>query len=360
MKHIIFLENCSFGLNNNVRNQLYKKFSKDFVVYVFFLSIYEKNSIDYKRFKNVSIKKLNFFNFFQFLFKLYSSEAVLTFTMRPLLIGFFLKLIFPSISFYPTITGTGPLLDSNHIIYRFLRFIYPSILLSAEHVFFHNSTDAKKFTNIINNDQFTIVGGSGIELPKTPTKNSTYEFPYKIPTIACFSRLLVDKGILNYLEATKLLLRDYPSLKGKVILAGMFYKSNLKSNLVTKNQITDWINYGGKYIGQPDNKADFYSSIDILCVPSFREGLSNVLLEGVSHQCLLVTTSAPGCIDVVEGGSGIICKPRSTESLYDALITALKLNPNQQNSLRFNAYNRVKNNFSKEKVLDSYYEEIIK
>ncbi len=360
MKHIIFLENCSFGLKNNIRNQLYKRFSNDFHVYVFFLSSYEKKFINDINFKNVSIKKLNFFNFSYFLIKLLSSKAFLTFTIRPLLFGFFLKLFFPRLSFYPTITGTGPLLDSKHIIYKMMRLIYPLILLKAEHVFFHNITDAKTFSHLIEPDKFTIVGGSGIELPKTPIKTDTYEFPLKTPRIACFSRLLVDKGILHYLEATKLLLNDYPFMKGKIFLAGMFYNSNLKSNLVTKSQIQDWVKFGGVYLGQPANKADFYSSIDILCVPSFREGLSNVLLEGVLYQCLLLTTSAPGCIDVAESNSGIICEPRSTESLYNGLINAIKLSPVQQKTLRVNAYNRAKRKFSKDKVLNTYYEKIAK
>ena len=59
---------------------------------------------------------------------------------------------------------------------------------------------------------------------------------------------------------------------------------------------------------------------DIVCLPSYREGLPKTLLEAASSGIPIVTTDAPGCREVVDDGiNGILVEPKNPEELYLAL-----------------------------------------
>ena len=82
--------------------------------------------------------------------------------------------------------------------------------------------------------------------------------------------------------------------------------------------------------------------MDIICLPSYREGLSNVLLEAASKGCILVTTSVAGCKDIVKDGAGIICIPKSSSELYKAILKAVMLSKKEQQTIKDNAYKKIK------------------
>ncbi len=151
-----------------------------------------------------------------------------------------------------------------------------------------------------------------------------------------------------------MIFEKYPFMKGRFFLAGIKYKGNLKNNTIEIEQVKDWENYGGIYIGQPKCKKDFYLSMDVICLPSFREGLSNVLLEAGSLGCILMSTDVPGCIDIIDNECGIIFKAKSTKSLFKAFEKTINLNLNNQKSLRDNAYKKISYNFSKKRVINDY------
>ena len=45
-----------------------------------------------------------------------------------------------------------------------------------------------------------------------------------------------------------------------------------------------------------------YQKIDIVVLPSWREGLSKALIESASMGLPIITTDIPGCNDVVDNG----------------------------------------------------------
>tara|TARA_Y100001968_G_scaffold315855_1_gene342949 strand:+ start:2039 stop:3118 length:1080 start_codon:yes stop_codon:yes gene_type:complete len=354
MKTIIALENSNLAIST-IRKDLYQSLSnKSKVKVLYLLSSDHFKENDIINIKNLSLIKINWTSIPFIIFECFKHENLISFTTRPLLIGFLCKLFIPKLNFYPTITGTGPLLESKHIIYKILRLIYPELLKSSSYTFFHNQYDAFFWQKKANIKNFMIVGGSGIDPPKELPNYEPYDFPNKVPRIAAFSRLLVDKGILEFLEATTWLLSDFPSLKGQITLAGMFYGGNLKNNVITAEHLQKWIQIGGIHLGQPENKSDFYLSTNILCLPSYREGLSNVMLEGSAHGCILLATNVPGCIDIIEGDCGVSCEPKSAFSLYKSLKKAISLSPDEQMKLRENSFRKLKEKFSKSKVIDNY------
>ena len=138
------------------------------------------------------------------------------------------------------------------------------------------------------------------------------------------------------------------------MLAGGFYSANLKNNMVSSKEVNLWVKKGGVFLNQPLNIAKFYTDTDIICLPSFREGISNILLEGGSYGCILLTSNVPGCIDVIKNNAGISFRAKSTKSLYEALVKTILLKPKEQEKIRRKCYERLERNFSKEKVIKDY------
>ena len=60
----------------------------------------------------------------------------------------------------------------------------------------------------------------------------------------------------------------------------------------------------------------FYESADCVVLPSYHEGMSNVLLEGAATGRALITSDIPGCREAVEDGvSGYLCPLQDAETL---------------------------------------------
>jgi glycosyltransferase involved in cell wall biosynthesis len=67
-----------------------------------------------------------------------------------------------------------------------------------------------------------------------------------------------------------------------------------------------------------------FAAANIVCLPSYREGLPKALLEAAAAGRAIVTTDVPGCREVIEPGVGGHLVPwgRSVE-LADALETLI-------------------------------------
>src|SRR6185437_7163530 len=93
-----------------------------------------------------------------------------------------------------------------------------------------------------------------------------------------------------------------------------------------------------------------YGSADIVCLPSYREGLPTVLLEGAACGCALVTTDVPGCREVVQHEkTGLLVPVRDAEALARALIR-LVTDVEMRRRLVDAAFRKVSEEFSVEKV----------
>ena len=78
--------------------------------------------------------------------------------------------------------------------------------------------------------------------------------------------------------------------------------------------------------GHENDVRPFLSKASCFVLPSYREGLSRSILEAMSMELPIITTDVPGCRELVQDKkSGIICKPRSSESLKRAMLKMINL-----------------------------------
>ncbi len=252
------------------------------------------------------------------------ADMVIGLTIRNTIFGNLLshRLGIPTIS---PIVGIGQLFESNTIMYRAARFLYPYALKETRHVFFYNEDDLRLFRqkNFLGSDRYSQLNGNGVDLDKFRPVPKQYE--RKTFVFLMISRLLYDKGIREYVEAAKIVTSQNPNVKFKII--GSFWNKNLKQNTVTDEEMKAWIKNGYvEHLDRIDNIELAIGNSDCVVLPSYREGLSNVLMEGASMEKPLLASHVPGCKELVNDGvNGFTFEARSATALANACFKLLSL-----------------------------------
>ena len=285
-------------------------------------------------------------------------DLCLTFTIRPAIYGNLVtgKLKIPTIS---TITGTGPLFDSNSISYRIARQLYKRVLKKTRFVFFPNYDDLNGFVErgYIKKEQARRVPGSGINYeqfapqPSSRGKDEKFIFLY-------VSRLLKDKGIMEFVEAASILKDQVPNAEFHIV--GPLWTGNKKSLTVTAGELNDWIEK--KWIVYHDKQKDvrpFIADADCVVMPSYREGMSNVLLEAASMAKPLIATDVTGCRDIVEDGvNGLLCKVKSGADLAEKMKLMMALSSSEREEMGKRGREKMIREFDKKIVIQNYLKTI--
>lgn len=143
------------------------------------------------------------------------------------------------------------------------------------------------------------------------------------------ARILYDKGYTEYVEASKLIHKQYPNVRF-LLLGGIDYEN---PNAVPEEIINKDHNEGNiVYLGYQHDVRKIISDADCIVLPSYyNEGLSRVLMEGLAMRKPLITTDMPGCKETVDNGiNGYICTPRNVNSLTECCEKFINLDDNQR------------------------------
>ncbi|HHD73024.1 MAG TPA: glycosyltransferase, partial [Epsilonproteobacteria bacterium] len=101
------------------------------------------------------------------------------------------------------------------------------------------------------------------------------------------------------------------------------------------------------------------NSCDCVVLPSYREGLSRVLLEAASMAKPIVTTDVPGCREVVEAGvTGFLCKKQDPIDLADKMEKILHLTPEERIGMGAKGREKMIREFDEKLVIAIYLREI--
>jgi glycosyltransferase involved in cell wall biosynthesis len=145
------------------------------------------------------------------------------------------------------------------------------------------------------------------------------------PLIVLPARMLRDKGVVEFVQAAKLLRSKAP--QWRFVLAGTADYDN--PSAVPRSMIEQWqvegdINWMG-HISDPKAMVALYARAAIVCLPSYREGMPRVLLEAAAAGCAVVTTDAIGCRDAIENGvTGDLVAVGDASALASALLALIQ------------------------------------
>jgi glycosyltransferase involved in cell wall biosynthesis len=186
---------------------------------------------------------------------------------------------------------------------------------------FQNPDDIELYQKMgfLENNKFILIRGAGVD-----SNIFTYHSPLdneKI-TIILTARMLYDKGILEYINAANLLKKQWNG-KAKFILAGDIDLGNLAG--IPETELRKSMSAGYiEWIGHKSDIIPLLAAADIVCLPSYREGLPKSLIEAMAIGRPIVSTDVPGCREcVVDGLNGFLVPVKNAEALADAIEVLL-------------------------------------
>jgi glycosyltransferase involved in cell wall biosynthesis len=140
--------------------------------------------------------------------------------------------------------------------------------------------------------------------------------PQRATVIGFVGRLVRDKGIIELAQAWESLRGRYPDLH--LLLVGPFEPQDPVPAQVERSLREDArVHLAGMDWDTPP----LYAAMDLVALPTYREGFPNVPLEAAAMALPVVATEIPGCIDAVAHGvTGMLVPPRDPAALTGALL----------------------------------------
>lgn len=254
------------------------------------------------------------------------------------------------------ISGLGTLFIKKSFSTRIAKILYKFSQNKAAKVFFQNNDDLNLFISnkLINESKAILIPGSGVDtsrfIPRESKKEKS-EFNFLF-----IGRLIYDKGIREYIEAVRMLKKTYPHVKFNIL--GPLYINN--STAISQQILNSWIESNDVvYLGKTDNVEEVMRSADCIVLPSYREGLSKVLIEASSMALPIVTTNVPGCRDVViDNETGYLCEVKNSIDLAEKMEKIILLPFQNRQEMGAKARERAIAFFD-ERIIIKQYKEVI-
>lgn len=186
----------------------------------------------------------------------------------------------------------------------------------------HNSDDLEIFgrERRAPRDNVRMILGAGVDTSLfTPRQPQNNDAPRATTKVLYAGRLLWDKGVAEYVEAAQRLRSTGAPVE--FLMAGTPDPGNPAS--VPEQQVARWQTDGWvNYLGHVTDMAALLRSVDIMVLPSYREGAPRSLIEAAASGLPIVATDVPGCRDVVDHGvNGVLVPVRQAVPLVEAIKT---------------------------------------
>ncbi len=288
------------------------------------------------------------------LYKQIAPDVILQYTIKPNIYGSWAAgmLGIPVIS---NISGLGTVFLNDSLSSKIARLLYRLALPFAKKVFFQNAHDRQLFisSKLVAETKTDLLPGSGIDTQKFKplTGGSQHTNVLRFLFIA---RLVKDKGLLEYVQAAKKIAQ--PSVECSIL--GAYYPGN--PTAITGEQMEAWEEEGiVKYLGVSDEVQSVIAKADCIVLPSYREGLSRVLLEAASMAKPIITTNVAGCREVVDDGvNGYLCEVKDADSLAEQMKKMMLLSEEARKEMGRKGREKVMREFDESVVIEKYLEAI--
>ena len=277
------------------------------------------------------------------LLKTEKPDMVITYSIKPNIYGG-IACALAGIPFCANVQGLGTAFQRKGLA-QFVTVLYKAALSKAKTVFFENEGNAKEFIDrkIIPQEKITVLPGAGINLEdyscRPYPENDRIHFLY-------LGRIMKEKGIDELFAAMRRLRAE---LGDRVILdlVGFFdddYKAEVQSLVDSGIAV---------FHGFQTEPRPYYANADCVVLPSYHEGMSNVLLEAAATGRPVITSRIHGCMETVdEGKTGLLCTVKDTDSLYEAMLRMAGLPAEVRAEMGIAAREKIEREFEKFGVVE--------
>ncbi|MDT8878302.1 glycosyltransferase family 4 protein [Halomonas saccharevitans] len=253
----------------------------------------------------------------------------------------------------PNVSGVGNASQLGGAKGRLYRTLAGFFYRRAAHVFFQNSDDCEAFLRAgwVREGCYSLIPGSGVDLARfAPTlQTGAKPRPFRFLMAA---RLLAAKGVREYCAASRALLAVHSGVE--CWLAGGLAA---ETRGVSEAELDAWhATPGADYLGHVDDMASLLHEVDVVVLPSYYpEGIPRSLIEAAACGKLLITTTMPGCREVVvPGENGWQVPPRDEQALLAAMSAAMTLSPQERAAMQQASRELAERRFDEQIVIQQY------
>ena len=256
------------------------------------------------------------------------------------------------------VSGLGTVFLKKGLVSTIAMWIYKYSFRYPKTVFFQNENDRKLFLDrsLVKENITALIPGSGINLDhfkpgNTPSEGKTFTF-------LLIARLLIDKGINEYIEAIKILKKE--GVNARYQLLGSL--ANGHKRAIAEEKLNSWIDENTlEYLGTTNDVRNPINDADCIVLPSYREGTPRTLLEAASMGKPIVATDVPGCNSVVQDEvNGFLCNLKDGEDLARKMKRMAELDRGEIRTLGANSRMIAEEKFDEKIVFDQYSQYIKK
>lgn len=277
-------------------------------------------------------------------------DVILHYTIKPNIYG----TLAASVLKIPTVNnicGLGTSFLNKGIVSKIALGMYKLAFRFPKLIYFQNNDDKEFFENnkIIKNNATQVLPGSGINLAHfKPVKNiDNTKF-----TFLLISRLIHDKGIIEYIDAIKILRKKGIDANFQILGS----KDIEHRRGISEDIINSWIdNNIVEYLGNTDDVRPFINKADCIVLPSYREGTPKSLLEAASSAKPIVATNVAGCTNIVQDNvNGMLCNVKDVEDLAKKLEAMSNMPKSRLEKMGRESRKIVEERFDEKLVIESY------
>ena len=250
-------------------------------------------------------------------------DLILAYTIKPIIWGGIAARSIPNCGFSALVTGLGYAFQGRTFKQRLLcqltSNLYRYSLRRANTVIFQNIDNLNEFVSrkIISDSKCRVVPGSGVNLnhyKQEPIPDGEIRF-------LLIARLLKEKGIREYVEAAKIVKKQFPS--ARFLLVG---PSDPSPDGIPLDVVKNWGSEGIiEYRGATTDVRPFLNDCHVFVLPSYHEGMPRTVLEAMATGRPILTTDVCGCRETVENGkNGWLVPKADSQALAERMIWFLK------------------------------------
>lgn len=272
-------------------------------------------------------------------------NSLIIYNFKSMLLGVIACSFFKIDNIFLIVTGTGRFFSNSNYLSKCLtsplKFIYHYLFHRAKIVFFQNNDDLNLFYKEKYNSSFFLINGSGVNTEKFKFNVNNL----KNITFTMVSRLIKEKGILEFLRAAEMIKEENKNIL--FILAGHVPKNKKLRHRIEKLHDNNTINY----LGFVENIVPVLDQTSVFVLPSYyREGVPRAVLEAMSSGRAIITTNLPGCREtIIEGKNGYFVKEKDTQDLYIKMLNFIA-DPNKIKIMGFESRKLAEQKFEVSKV----------
>lgn len=177
----------------------------------------------------------------------------------------------------------------------------------------------------------------------------THPYTERQDLIGYVGRLSEEKGILNLIKTVPEVIKWNPDIRFLIIGDGKL-RNEIESYLI-KSNILEYVIFSG-WVSH-DELPKYFNQMKLMILPSYSEGLPNVILEAMACGTPVLTTPVGAVPDFVEDGkTGFIIETSSPDSIFRNIIRAME-SP-ILNEISKNAALKVRAEFSYDSAVKNY------